>query len=1029
MTDIFIKRPVLATVVSLIILLLGLQAYFSLPIRQYPKITSTTITVTTTYPGASADTIQGFITTPIQQVVASTEGIDYLSSTSTNSTSTINIVLKINEDGDKALTEVLSAINQVKNTLPSEANDPVVTKQTGDSTALMYIGFASKELSSSQITDYLTRVIQPRLQVVDGVSSATILGGQTFAMRIWLNPKRMAALGVTAIDIRNALSKNNFVSAPGEIKGDYIKATISAATSPENAESFSKLVITSRNGTLIRLNDVAYVELAAESRNSSSVFGGSQAVFVGIYATPSANPLTVIELVRKELPDIRQQLPSGMTVDIAYDSTVFITASIDEVVKTLGEAAVIVIVVIFLFLGSLRATMIPMVTIPLSLVGMFFLLLAMGFSVNLLTLLAMVLAIGLVVDDAIVVVENIYRHIEEGMSPREAALKGAREIATPVISMTITLAAVYAPIGFIGGLTGALFREFAFALAGAVVISGVIALTLSPMMCSKLLSSNIGENKFVKWLDRNFGKLQNGYKRALTSALNTRKLMVIVAVVVLTSCGFLYVNTQTELAPSEDQGVVFMITKSPQYANLDYMEKFTNELVKIFKDVPEYAYDFVINGSPTVNAGFAGMILKPWGDRKRTAAEIQASLQGKLNGISGLQIFAFPPPSLPGSGGGPPVQFVIKTTSDYRTLSTVLDQLTQAAVQSGLFIFVDSDLKFDNPQIDVTIDRSKANEIGVTMQDIGVALATMYGGNYVNRFNLYGRSYQVIPQVPREFRLNPQAIDNVYVRTTNGGVVPLSTVVQIKTSIQPNALTQFQQLNSATLQAVMFPGRSMGEGLAFLRAKSQEIFPRGFTIDYQGEARQFVTEGNQLAIAFAFAIIVIFLVLAAQFESFRDPLIILISVPMSICGALIPMNLGLATINIYTQVGLVTLIGLISKHGILMVEFANELQESEGLNRHDAIVKSASIRLRPILMTTAAMVVAMVPLLIASGAGAKSRFDIGLVIGAGMTIGTCFTLFIVPTFYTFLARDRSKMIKDEPTKKDPPKTEPAPEGA
>ncbi len=1013
MTDIFIKRPVLATVVSLIILLLGAQAFFSLPIRQYPKITSTTITITTGYPGASADTIQGFITTPIQQVVASTEGIDYLSSSSTNSTSTVNVVLKINADGDKALTEVLSSLNQVKNTLPSESNDPIVTKQTGDSTALMYIGFSSSQLTGSQITDYLTRVIQPRLQTVDGVASASILGGQTFSMRIWLNPKRMAALGVTPSDIRTALAANNFVSAPGEITGDYIKATISAATSPESARSFSNLIVASRDGTLIRLNDVAFVELAAESRKSSSVFGGTSAVFVGIYATPAANPLTVIELVRKELPDIQSRLPAGVKAAVAYDSTVFITASIDEVVTTLGEAALIVVVVIFLFLGNLRATLVPLVTIPLSLIGMFFLLQMLGFSVNLLTLLAMVLAIGLVVDDAIVVVENIYRHIEEGMAPREASLRGARDIAVPVISMTITLAAVYAPIGFIGGLTGALFREFAFALAGAVVISGIIALTLSPMMCSMLLTSNIGENGFVRWLDRNFGRLQRGYQRALASALNTRPLMVVVAVVVLSSCALLYVNTQAELAPNEDQGVVFMITKSPQYANLDYLEKFTTQLHNIFKDVPEYAYDFIINGSTTVNGGFAGIILKPWGDRKRSAAQIQASLQAKLNSVAGIQIFAFPPPSLPGTSGGPPLQFIIKTTADYKTLAEVLDRLQTEAQKSGMFIFIDSDLKFDNPQIDVTIDRSKANEIGVTMQDIGVALATMYGGNYVNRFNLYGRSYQVIPQVPREFRLNPDAINNVYVRTRDGSVVPLSTVVTIKTSIQPNALTTFQQLNSATIQAVMFPGRSLGEGLAYLKNKADEIFPTGFSIDYGGASRQFITEGNQLAMAFGFAIIVIFLVLAAQFESFRDPLIILISVPMSICGALIPMNLGLATINIYTQVGLVTLIGLISKHGILMVQFANELQEDEGLNRHDAIIKAAGIRLRPILMTTAAMVVAMVPLLIASGAGAKSRFDIGLVIGSGMTIGTCFTLFIVPTFYTLLARDRSTMIKDK----------------
>jgi hydrophobe/amphiphile efflux-1 (HAE1) family protein len=1004
-TDLYIRRPVLATVISLLILLLGVQAFYSLPVRQYPKLTNTQITITTHYPGANADLIQGFISTPIQQAVASTDGIDYMTSSSTQNSSVITLNLRLDADGDRALTEVLSKVNQVRNTIPPEAQEPVVVKKTGQTTSLMYIGFNSATMTASQITDYLTRVIQPRLQTINGVAEAKVLGGQTFAMRIWLNPKRMAALGVTPTDIQNALKANNYVSAPGQIKGDFIQTNISAATSPDTARAFANLVVAARGGTLIRLRDVATVSLGPQSVDSSSVFSGLKAVFVGIDATPDANPLTVISDVRKALPDIRNQLPVGLKATVVYDATAFIEASINEVVTTIVEAAVIVIVVIFLFLGSVRSTLIPIVTIPLSLIGVMFLMLAMGFSVNLLTLLAMVLAIGLVVDDAIVVVENIHRHIEEGMRPFDAALKGARDIATPVISMTITLAAVYAPIGFVGGLTGALFKEFAFTLAGAVILSGVIALTLSPMMCARLLRAKGRTSRLTSFLDRRFEGLKNWYQRRLGRVLLFRPVVLMVAAVVLASCVFLYTGTRQELAPTEDQGFVFMVIKAPQYANLDYLEKFTAQLGRILKSVPEYANYFLINGTTSVNQGVAGLLLKPWGDRARSQAQVQAALQPKLNTISGVQIFAFPLPSLPGSTGGPPVQFVIKTTADYRTLYRVLDALEADARKSGMFVFVDSDLKFDNPQLKIDIDRAKANELGINMQDIGIALSTMFGGNYTNRFALLGRSYEVIPQVPRKYRLDPDAFKSIYVRTKGGTLVPLATVARATRSVEPNALTTFQQLNSATIQAVMYPGRSLGEGLDYLRTKAAALFPQGFSYDFQGESRQLVREGNTLAIAFAFAMIVIFLVLAAQFESFRDPLIILIAVPMSIAGALIPMNLGLATVNIYTQVGLVTLIGLISKHGILMVEFANQLQAEEGLDKRAAIIKAATIRLRPILMTTAAMVVAMVPLLIASGAGAKSRFDIGLVIAAGMTIGTMFTLFMVPTIYTYLAGD------------------------
>jgi multidrug efflux pump len=1007
-TDIFIRRPVLATVVSLLILLVGLASAFNLQVRQYPRITNTTITITTTYPGANADLIKGFITTPLQQAVASTEGIDTLTSSSMQNASLITLNLRLDADPDRAVADVLSKIQQVKSILPAESQDPVVVKQTGETTALMYMSFNSAQLTGSQITDYLTRVVQPRLQTINGVANAQILGGQTFAMRIWLNPDKMAALGVTPVDVRNALARNNFTTAAGQVKGDFIQTSINAQTSLDNPAAFGKLVVLTRGDALVRLDDISTIELGPESADSSSVFDGLKAVFIGIFATPTSNPLTVISDVRNAFPDIQKQLPASMEAAIAYDATKFINASINEVQKTLLEAAGIVIVVIFLFLGNLRSTLIPIVTIPLSLVGVMFALLALGYSINLLTLLALVLAIGLVVDDAIVVVENIYRHIEEGMEPYRAALTGAREIAVPVISMTITLAAVYAPIGFVSGLTGALFREFAFTLAGAVVVSGIIALTLSPMMASKLLKHEQSSGRFVRFLDRTFDSLRGRYERRLHRTLNFRPVTLLILAGVIVATGIMYVTTQKELAPEEDQGILFNIVKSPQSANLDYLEAATMQMHKVFETVPEKEHVFIINGmNNNVHQAIAGILFKPWEDRTRTQKEILQELQPKVAGIAGAQVISFALPSLPGSTGGPPVQFVITTTADYPQLAQVLNDIQQEAQKSGLFIFTDSDLKFETPQIELKIDHDKANRLGITMQDIGGSLATLLGGNYVNRFNLYGRSYQVIPQVPRDYRLTEDWLKRYQVRTGAGTLVPLSSIITLQQSVQPNALTSFQQLNSAMLQGVPFPGRTVGEIIDFLKAKAAEKLPEGFSYDFQGESRQYVQEGSTLVITFVFALIIIYLVLAAQYESFRDPFIILIALPTAMFGALIPLNLGLATINIYTQVGLVTLIGLISKHGILMVDYANHIQETEGLKPREAIEKAAAIRLRPILMTTAAMVVGMIPLLTASGAGAASRYSIGLVIAAGMLIGTLFTLFVTPAVYTYVARDRT----------------------
>ena len=872
-------------------------------------------------------------------------------------------------------------------------------------------------MTAPQITDYLTRVVQPRLQTVDGVANAQILGGRQFAMRIWLDPTRMASLGVTANDVRAALAANNFTTAAGEIKSNFTQISVNALTSLDSPKEFAKLVIAAHGDALVRMGDVAKIELGPQSVDSSSVFDGLKAVFIGIYGTPEANPLTVIDGVRKIIPSIQSQLPSGLKATIAYDSTAFIRASIYEVAKTLAEAAAIVIVVIFLFLGNLRSTFIPIVTIPLSLIGVMIALLALGYSINLLTLLALVLGIGLVVDDAIVVVENIYRHIEDGMAPFDAALRGAHEIALPIVAMTITLAAVYAPIGFVSGVTGALFREFAFTLAGAVIVSGFIALTLSPMMCSKLLRHDMGQGWFGRLIDRSFDRLRRGYQRRLHSTLNFRALTLLILIGVLALAGVMYASTPRELAPEEDQGILLSLIKIPQIGNLDYTEQATQRLYEDAHTVPEIAHVFMINGVPNVRAAFTGFLLKPWDERKRNQKAVLTELRPKFLAVPQAQVQAFSPPALPGSTGGPPMQFVIRTTGDYATLADVALKMQDAARESGLFMFTDVDLKFDTPQFVFKVDADKANRIGVNMADVGAALSTMLGGNYVNLFSLYGRSYQVIPQAPRVFRLSPDWLTRYRVRASNGELVPLSAVASISDEVQPNALTSFQQLNSATLSGVPFPGRTLGEALDFLKAKSKEIFPEGYSYDFQGDSRQLEQEGNALVYVFVFALIVIYLVLAAQYESFRDPFIILIALPTALFGALLPLNiggfLGFASINIYSQIGLVTLIGLISKHGILMVDFANRLQETRGFSRRGAIEEAAAVRLRPILMTTAAMVVGMVPLIAASGAGAASRFNIGLTIFFGMAIGTLFTLFVTPMVYTFLARDHAAAMARE----------------
>lgn len=1000
-TDLFIKRPVLATVVSLLIFIFGLNSMNKMQIRQFPKMDNTVITITTAYPGADPDLIAGFITTPLEAAVASAEGIDYMTSTSIQGLSTITITVKLNFDPQVAFTDVMSKVQQTINQLPKEAQQPVIVKSSDSSTALMYISLDSTEMTPQQITDYATRVVQPQLQTVDGVAKADILGGATYSMRVFLDPVKMAALGVTPDEVSQVLASNNFLTAAGTTKSEYVAISMTAKTDLNSAEAFGRLIVRSSKGSIIRLRDIARIELGSQNYDTSVTFNGKKAVFIAITPTPTANPLTVIKDVRAIFPQITKEFPPTLTGTIVYDATDFIRASINEVVHTIAEAAVIVIVVIFLFLGSVRSVLIPVVTIPLSLIGVCTLMWMLGYSINLLTLLAFVLAIGLVVDDAIVVVENIHRHIEEGQTRLQAALTGAREIATPVIAMTITLAAVYAPIGFMGGLTGALFKEFAFTLACAVIISGVIALTLSPMMCSKILSEDTANEGFVHFLDNLFLKLKDIYKRILHSLLDTRSIMLLLAGVVFLMLPYLYTTTASETAPEEDVGFFFVIANTPQYATLNYIETFTKRFDDIYKSFPETANYFTVNMAQTIS----GMVLKPWDERERSEAQLKQPLQDKLSGVAGLNTFAVIPPPLPGGGNGTPVQFVIKTTNDFQTLFEISNKLMDKARQSGMFVFSDNSLKFNQPEITLEINRAKASEMGLDMRAIGSTLTSALSGNYINYFNLQGRSYQVIPQLERKYRMTPQQLGQIYVKSLNGTMVPLSTVVQPVEKTRPNALSHFQQMNSATIQAVMMPGKTLGEGLHYLQDISSEILPKGFTYDFGGQSRQFMQEGSALVFAFLFAVIIIFLVLSAQYESFRDPLIVLVSVPLSICGALIPLNIGLASINIYTQVGLITLIGLISKHGILIVDFANHLQREKGMDKRAAVEEAASIRLRPILMTTAAMVFGVLPLLIASGAGAESRFDIGLVIASGLLIGTCFTLFVVPAMYTYIAED------------------------
>ncbi|HEX8584263.1 MAG TPA: efflux RND transporter permease subunit [Allosphingosinicella sp.] len=1000
-TDLFIRRPILSLVVSLLILLVGGIALLALPIREYPKMESATVLVDTRFPGATQAVMQGFVTTPLTQAIATASGVEYLTSASSQGRSQIKAKLVLNADNDRAMSEILAKVQQVRDRLPQGAADPVITKLTDGASAVQYVAFVSDSIPVPMITDFATRVAQPLITSVPGVASAEVSGGQALAMRIWVDQARLAARGLTASDVAAALRSNNVQAAPGRLKGAETAINVTAATDLTSVDGFRQMIVKSGAGGLVRLGDVAAVELGGQNYDTSTLTDGHRSVSIAISPTPDANPLEIVAAVKALLPGIQSVAPPGLKVVNQFDVAHFVDAAIDEVTTTLVAAVAIVILVIFLFLGSPRAVVIPVVTIPLSLVGTAALIYAFGFSINLLTLLAMVLAIGLVVDDAIVVVENIYRHIEKGLPPLEAALVGAREIVTPVIAMTITLAVVFTPVGLMGGLTGALFREFAFTLAAAVAVSGVIALTLSPMMSSRLLGADPSKGRFPIGAGKRMRRVTEGYARLTDKVLGARLAVMLVVLAVLAGITVFFITAQRELAPPEDHGYVFVVTKAPQYANIDYTARFAVEVDGLFRRLPEYVSSWFDTGVDGANTGFGGVILKEWGDRERSAGEIQAQVAAESVGITGVYTAAFQPPPLPAATGGLPVQMVVRTNDSFSALHATMEKLKGAAWASSLFAFVDSDLAFDSPEARVIIDRDKAAQIGISMQAIADTFAILLGENYINRFNWHDRSYDVITQVPASDRLTPENLGRYHVKAASGELVQLSSIVRVDMHPQPGRLRQFNQMNSATLSAVLAPGVTMGKAVDFLEA--QEL-PAGTTVDWLSNSRQYVREGDRLTMSFVFAVVVIFLVLAAQFESLRDPLVIMVTVPLATFGALLPVYLGFATLNIYTQIGLVTLIGLISKHGILMVAFAGELRRA-GMEPPQAIREAAVVRMRPVLMTTAAMVAGLVPLLFASGAGASSRFAIGVVVVTGMLIGTLFTLFVLPTMYTLVARD------------------------
>ncbi len=1003
-TDLFIKRPVLAICINLLILVAGYQSIRSLNVRQYPRSDSAIVTVKTVYVGASADLVRGFITTPLERVIASADGIDYMESNSQQGLSTITAHLRLNFDTNAALTQVQAKVAQVRNDLPPEAEAPTINIESADNRfASMYLSFYSPDFDQNQITDYLTRVVQPQLSAVKGVERADILGARTFAMRVWLKPDRMAALNISPSEVRAALAENNSLSALGSTKGSMTKINLLANTDLRTKEEFQNLVVKRTETTLVRLSDIADVVLGAENYDADVRFSGESATFMGIWVLPNANSLDVIKAVRKGLPDIEARLPKGIKLGIPYDATEYIKDALHEVTDTLLETIGIVIIVIFLFIGSLRSVLVPIVAIPLSLVGAAGLMLAFGFTINLLTLLAVVLAVGLVVDDAIVMLENIERHVQEGLSPFDAAIAGARELVGPTIAMTITLAAVYAPIGFQGGLTGALFKEFALTLAGAVIISGIVALTLSPMMSSKLLRKEQHPGWFKEMVERHFEWLRTTYERVLRLTLHYRPAVLVASLLIVLCLPAFYLMSQKELAPREDQGFLFSIVQASPDSSLEQTLLYTKQIFEQFRQFPEFSKSFQLTFP---YGGFAGMILKPWSERTRTVAQIEPEAWGRMSKIAGVRVIVVSPPPLPG-GSDFPVEFVISSTAEPREIVKFAQDLVGSAFKSGKFMFADTDLKYDLPQSEIVLDRDKIAALGLNLKQVGDDLSILSGGNYVNRFNIQGRSYKVIPQLKRTSRLNPEQLKDLYVSGPGETLVPLGTFATIKDTVEPRQLNRFQQLNSAKIQGAVVPGTSIDQGLSVLEEEAAKVLPAGYVIDYAGESRQLRKEQSALLTTLFLAFGVIFLVLASQFESFRDPLIILAgSVPLALTGAMLFVFLGMTSLNIYSQIGLVTLTGLVAKNGILIVEFANKLQ-AKGYAKYEAVIAAAATRLRPVLMTSVATVAGHFPLVLASGAGAGARNSIGLVLVSGMIVGTFFTLFVVPAIYSVIAKSQN----------------------
>lgn len=1024
-TDIFIRRPVLATVVSLVILLLGLRAGMDLTVREYPELQNAQVKVTVVWPGAEPKLIEGFVTTPLEREIASVDGIDFLNSSTGQGSTVITANLKLEKNPNDAMAEIASKVNKLRSQLPGEVEDPVIELSEGSGIAAMYQSFYSDVLSDSQITDYLIRVVEPQLASLPGIANARIIGAKTFAMRIWLRPESLVEHNLTAGEALRILRRQSPQTAVGESRGHYVKIGLSARTDLRTVEEYRDMVIRAEQGATVRLSDIADVVLGADNYDQAAGWNGSPAIFIGIEVRPEANVLDVISGVRELWPDIVSALPEGLDAAIGYDSTAYIRQAIAEVRATLVEAVAIVIAVIFLFLGSLRSSLIPAVTVPLSLVGALFGMYLMGYSINLLTLLAMVLAIGMVVDDAIIVLENIHRHIEEGMAPTDAALQGARELVGPVVAMTLTLVAVFAPIGFMEGVTGTLFSEFAFTLAGAVLISGIVALTLTPMMCARILSSSDQEGQLEHWLNDRFDRWRISYQKRLHSAMDTPVVVGLFGLLVLIAAGWLFTQLPDELAPREDRGFVFGINETDGFSSQDYLDEATAPTHQMIVQHPDvsHMFTFAAGTAGSTNRGFMGFIGDPWEEREKSMKQIIGELMPQVGSNPSLRTYLIEPPPLPTPGQGYPIEFVVKGAGDALTLQQVGNEIIGRAMQTGKFMFLTPRVAIDRPETVVQVQRERAAAMGVNMDDLGADLSSAMAGARISRFSNANRSYDVIAQVKREARLNPRQVGDLYTRAGNGELVPLSSIVTFEDRVVPRVIEHMQQLAANVIIGVPAPGATQGEVLSILEEIANEVMPAGYQVDYAGPSRQYKQEGDALTMAFVLALIVIYLVLAAQFESFRDPIIMLVTVPMSICGALLFLYgfqltnaLGWTqfpgmTLNIYTKVGLLTLVGVISKHGILIVEFANQLQV-QGRSKRQAIEEATAIRMRPILMTTAALVVAMIPLLISSGPGAAARFSMGLVIASGMTVGTLFTLYVVPAMYLFIGRDMGNEPKD-----------------